>query len=119
MKKIISLLLILCMVTIVFTSCANFSEEDQKIAKKCAEQEAEAYYEEYFEGKTIKGISYSGCSTSVKNAEFKGGKYIVTIALAAKVSNGTYYTSMHLMDIEYSITVKDGSATIVNTEYLN
>ena len=119
MKKIISLLLIICVVTIGFTSCANFSEEDQTIAEKCAKQEAEEYYEEYFEGKTISGVSYSSCSTSVKNAEFKGGKYIITIALYAKVSNGTYYTSMPLMDIEYSITVKNEKATVVKTEYLN
>ena len=119
MKKVLSFILILSLLTLTFASCAaKFNEEDQQLAEACATQAAAEYYRDYFKGKTISGVSYSDGKTSVKNSTFEKGSYIVTIELVANVSSGGYYLSRPVMDIKYSITVKDGTATIVKTQYL-
>lgn len=119
MKKAIGVLLLICIVTLSLASCASFSEEDKTTAQHCANKATFDYYSENFEGKTISGVSYSSCSTSIKSSEFKGGKYIVTVSLSAKISSGGYSITSHLMDIKYSITVKNGTPTIVNKDYIN
>ena len=118
MKKIISVILCICMLSLFLASCATFSEADKQTAETCAIEAAEEYYEEYFQGKTISGLYYSSCSVSTKNTEFNNGKYIVLVKISARVSNSTYTVSIHLMDVEYTVKVNNNKAPIVDTEYI-
>ena len=118
MKKILSLLLILCLLTISFASCEKNSKEDQQLAEACATQAASKYYNSNFKGNTIYDIEYSDCKLSIENSDFKNGTYIITVDIFANVSYEGYHLPQHLMYIEYSITVKNGNATIINTEYI-
>lgn len=122
--KIVAAVLVVTMLALsmlsLITSCstAKFSEEDKKTAEACAEKEAKIYYTQYFKGKTKSGVKYSDCDVSVKESEFKSGKYIVTIDVYARASYQGYSLNSHLMDIKYTITVKDGTANVVNTDYI-
>ena len=123
MKKIISILLLICTLTLCFASCGNsYSEENQNLAVKCAEQKAKQYYFEYLDGKSVGAGKYTDHSTSIKNKEFVDGKYIITVELnyGAKGANANYpgFTVWASMDIEYTVEVTNGSAKIVNTEYI-
>ena len=117
MKKVLALLLILAIAVITISSCAVYSETDKETAELYAKQQAYNYYVQYFKGKTISGVAYYSCDPSIKETEFKGGKYIVTISLNPSVSSGGYYLSPQLMDIEYSIIVKNGNPEVVDTNY--
>ena len=122
MKKLIAIISVICIILVCAASCsssvAEFSEEDQKTAENCAKKAAEKYYAEHFKGKTISGVRYSGCETSIKNSEFNDGKYIITVRIGASVSSGGYSTTAQLMLIKYSITVKNGTAKITDTDYI-
>ena len=126
MKKTISILLMICTLTLCFVSCGNsgnsYSEENQELAANCAVQATKQYYLEYLDGKSVGAGKYTDYSTSIKNKEFIDGEYVITVELqfGAKGANAKYpnFTVWSSMDIEYTVKVTNGSAKIVNTEYI-
>ena len=117
-QRAVAIALLLCSLVLCLASCAQFSEEDQKTAEAKALFEAEEYYSDHFYGRTLSGVSYSRCSTSIEKSEFSGGRYVVTVKIVARVSYGGYSISRHLMDVRYSIAVEDGFAIVKDTEYI-
>ncbi len=123
MKKAIGILLIICTLTFCLVSCGgSFSNEDQEKAIACAEKAAKQYYFEDWDGKSIGAGKYTDCRTSIKDKTFTNGKYVITVTLEicaegamAEFSGVDYW---HPMDIKYTIKVTDGSAKIINTEYI-
>lgn len=117
MKKIISLILIICTFSLCLASCSSLGS-DKQAAEALATKEAKQYYSEYFEGQTLSGVKYYDCSTSIESSIFEDGKYIVKVSLRCEMQSGGYTApSYHLMDIEYFITVTNGVATVIDTEY--
>ena len=118
MKRFISIFLIICISILTFTACSG-NDNDKQLAEELAKKEATEYYNDNFKNKTISGVKYSYCTVSIKDSEFKGGKYIITVNVSANISDGKYSVTTNLMKIEYAIKVNNNKATVISTEYID
>ena len=120
MKRIICMLLALVSVMLCLSACGSGNPQDEALAKECAIQKAEDYYDEYFDGKSVSGGKYVGCTTEVSEVKYSGGKYIVTVALKIEGIEPTYGMSVYVThNIKYTIKVSNGNAIVEKTEHLD
>ena len=106
-------ILILCL-----AACGG-NEEDKALATRCAEQAAEEYYYDNIHGRSVGSGKYTGCEVSISDVKFTGGKYVVTVELKIEAIEGTYGIPVRVtQNIKYTIKISDGSAVVINTEYL-
>ena len=119
MKRIISILLVICTLTLCLVSCGNgFKEEDQEKAVICAEEHAKKMYFEEFDGKPVGAGRYTEYQTSITSKDFVDGAYIITVELklGALGANAQYkgFTVWSSLYLKYTIKVTNGTAKIID-----
>ena len=128
MKKLISVLLLICTLFICLTSCGMVvGADDENLARDRAKEEAKQYYFDHIDGTSVGAGVYSTYNISVKRMTlstkaFSAPQYIVVIELSfgAKGANPEKpdVTVWSSLDIEYTMEVKNGIVAIINTEFL-
>ena len=122
MKKIISIILLVCTLTLCLTSCSIFEKENtaenQQKAEDLAIEAATNFYYSTFDGeKAYESYYWTSYEVNIKSSEYVDGDFVILVSLDLDSSGAPWYV-YYSQEIKYTITVRRGKAKLVDYELI-
>ena len=122
MKKIISIILLVCTLSLCLGSCNNSGEENttenQEKAENYAIDNAIDFYYSTFHGNTAyETYKWTSYEISIKSSEYIDDDFVILLSLDLDSSGAPWYV-YYSQEIKYIIDVRKGEAKLVERELI-